>query len=156
MAEWYVKWETKNCRVYPKLSELFESDRRIVVIQARFPTRKKAKKIFSKNIPSEISQDVCTWEMIHLFKSSTAPNLTNSWSLNWIRNKLMKWRNSLSMRLDKPLKKPSSLSTGWTKNTKNCNEKDPTKRKSLANDVKKLRTWLKNAYFKINLARKQR
>jgi len=49
MGEWFVKRASQNCRVYPNASVPFDSDHRIVVLDAMFPTKSKRKAIFSKN-----------------------------------------------------------------------------------------------------------
>lgn len=49
LSDWYVKRSTTNCRVYPMQSQLFDSDHRIVVMTAAFPTRRQVHKIFRKS-----------------------------------------------------------------------------------------------------------
>ena len=58
MAEWYVKRATKNCRAFPAQSQPFESDHRVVVLQASFPTKKKNKQIFPNKPRCEDHQDI--------------------------------------------------------------------------------------------------
>ena len=47
----YVKRATTNCRVYSMQSQIFDSDHRIVVMTANFPTRKQVHKVFQRPKP---------------------------------------------------------------------------------------------------------
>ncbi|KXJ08545.1 hypothetical protein AC249_AIPGENE10765 [Exaiptasia diaphana] len=58
LADWYVKRATTNCRVYPMQSQVFDSDHRIVVMTAAFPSRKEVRKIFRKPRPPSSRPDI--------------------------------------------------------------------------------------------------
>ena len=49
LCEWFVKRFTNNCRVYRNVSDAFDSDHRVVVMDCAFPCKRRIKEIFHKN-----------------------------------------------------------------------------------------------------------
>ena len=48
LCEWFVKRFCSNCRVYRSISDGFDSDHKVVVMNCAFPSRKTRKEIFQK------------------------------------------------------------------------------------------------------------
>ena len=48
LGEWYVKRASQNCRSYPAFSKPFDSDHRVVVLDVNFPSKRSNKKLFAK------------------------------------------------------------------------------------------------------------
>ena len=173
MSEWYVKRATKNCRVYPIHSQPFESDHRVVVMQASFPTKKKTKRIFSGKPRCEARQDVRQLRDDQSVQASYSSRLDqlmqhkpDSQNVDDVEEFIVDTIKQASKETLPSLVK-SQIQKPWVNEEyqelllKQRQEKDRDKRKSIGDDIKKLRTQLKNAYFKtkadnINLASENR
>lgn len=58
IGEWFVLRFCTNCRVYRNVSEGFESDHKIVVMDCYFPSMKSIRKIFTKKKTVKNSLDI--------------------------------------------------------------------------------------------------
>lgn len=160
MAEWFVKRATKNGRVYPKQSEIFESDHRIVVMQARFPTKGKIKKIFKQKRGPRSTQDLrylrddpATQARYSAKLDQLTENGPKPEQIDEVEEFIVDAIEKASLEII-PTRTHHEDKKPWVNEEyqklllQHHGEKDPSKRRLLAKDVKKLRTTLKNAYFK--------
>ena len=173
MAEWYVKRATKNCRVYPMQSQPFESDHRIVVMQARFPTKRKSRQIFSSKPTVETKQDIRMLRDDPLVQANYNIKLDqlmkdepDSQDMDVVEESIIKAIREASKETI-PVTEKKKIEKPWLNQEyqqlwkQQCQEKDPVKKRILRDEIKKLRILLKNAYFRtkadnINLASENR
>lgn len=168
VAEWFVKCATKNCRVYPIQSLPFESDHRVVVMHARFPTKRKVRQIFTSSPLREVKQDVrqlrddpvvqtnYNIKLDHLMKEQP-----DSQDMDDVEESREASKGTIPSDPKGKIDKPWVNQDNQQLLQQQREEKDPMKKRTIGDDIKKLRIRLKNVYFKtkadkINLASEHR
>ena len=176
IGDWYIKKATVNCRSYPSVISPFESDHRVLVMDAMLPTRRTRHEIFKKKKESK--------------QPPYVPNVRSLRDSETIRNQYSDrveriWKQQLpSDQVDAidrqvvdaitkasseviPERKKDCYTKPWANNefleliTKCPQVCNPIERKELSKQIRKMRIALKNKYFrekaqKINVASEQR
>ena len=174
LTDWYVKHATTNCRVYPMQSHMFDSDHRMVVMTATFPTRKQVHRIFRRPKTPPIRPDNKQLrddpaiqgkygaKLDSILLGDVGKNIEMEDVEGLVRDAILRAsKETTPVCSKKELEKPWTCQAYQELSRKFLAEKDPVKRKSLYYQTRKMRTELKNAYFKtkadqLNFASEQR
>jgi len=171
MADLYVKTATTNCRVYPMQSQIFDSDHRIVVMDAAFPTKKQTKRISRKSpstFPdiSKLRDDAniqCRYstKLESLLEVEDPPKEINDLERKIVEAIQEASKEVIPHQTRKQTEKPWTNQEYLKLLQQIRVEKDPLRRRSLYYEIRKKRMQLKNAYFntkanELNAASEQR
>ena len=174
IGEWFVLRFCTNCRVYRNVSDGFESDHKIVVMDCYFPSMKSIRKIFTKKKtvkkPLDIKKLRVDNQIVLNYTNMVDANLDNMieniTDINEISERITKVIQDSSNKTiptrnkkldDKPWINDTFLAL--IKDRNNAVKKD--ERKELNKQIKKIRDKLKNEYYNnkasaINMASKNR
>ena len=160
LAEWHIKKLCTNCRVYRKASVPFETNHRLLTMSLSLPSKRKQKQFFSQNLkkakpPKNISSLYNDPEVLNNFSKKLDTLLNEeppSNDVNLIENFLTESILQAS-ESEIPKIKPQVKKSPWANeeflslisSRRNC--KDPSEKKELGKNIKKLRNKLKNDYF---------
>ena len=177
LTEWYVKRVVQNCRVYPAVSDAFDSDHRVVVLDASFPTKKTIRQIFSrkragrekmKRVPNvkllQDDEEICDNYNKELDKLLCDPPNSDE-DVDSLEAKIVdvitEASNIIPERNSKKEQKPWTDENFVKLLNQRRKEKDTIKRDQLSKEIRSQRMKLKNEYFKekaskINIANEER
>ena len=160
LAEWHIKKLCTNCRVYRKASVPFETNHRLLTMSLSLPSKRKQKQFFSQNLkkakpPKNISSLYNDPEVLNNFSKKLDTLLneeppSNDVNLieNFLTESILQASESEIPKIDPQVKKSPWANEEFLSlisSRRNC--KDPSEKKELGKNIKKLRNKLKNDYF---------
>ena len=160
LAEWHIKKLSTNCRVFRKASIPFETNHRLLTMSCSLPSKRKQKQFFSHNSkpvkpPKNISSlyndpEVCNnfSKKLDLLLSEDPP----CEDVEIIENLITESINQAS-ESETPKITPQAKKSPWANDEflslisarRSC--KDPSKRKELGKNIRKMRNKLKNDFL---------
>ena len=160
LAEWHIKKLSTNCRVFRKASIPFETNHRLLTMSCSLPSKRKQKQFFSHNSkpvkpPKNISSLYNDPEVCNNFSKKLDHLLSEDppcEDVEIIENLITE---SINQASESEIQKitPQAKKSPWANDEflslisarRSC--KDPSKRKELGKNIRKMRNKLKNDYF---------